>query len=325
MEPNVALVVVVLALAVVGFVVLRRRASSTVPTGAPSSEGGSPVGSDGLGAKVRSLFRGGSDEDTWAELEGVLLRADVGPLAADELVAYVRERTSPDSDPVALLSRRITELLGDPGTFELAPERLSVVLVVGVNGSGKTTTIGKLAARLTADGRSVSLAASDTFRAAAGEQLDTWAGRAGAHIVAQERGADPGAVAFDAVTSAIARGSDVLLVDTAGRLHTKTPLMEELKKVARVIDKAGGTIDHTLLIIDAQTGQNGIAQARAFTEAVEVTGIVLTKMDGSAKGGIVIAITRELGVPVRFVGTGEQAEDLAPFEVGAFVDALLGS
>jgi fused signal recognition particle receptor len=197
-------------------------------------------------------------------------------------------------------------------------------LVVGVNGSGKTTTIGKLAARLAAEGRSVSLAASDTFRAAAGEQLDTWAERAGAHIVAQERGADPGAVAFDAVTSATARGSDVLLVDTAGRLHTKTPLMEELKKLRRVIDKAGGTVDQTLLVIDAQTGQNGVAQARAFTEAVDVTGIALTKTDGTAKGGIVIAITRELGVPVRFVGTGEQADDLATFEVGPFVDALLG-
>jgi fused signal recognition particle receptor len=193
-----------------------------------------------------------------------------------------------------------------------------------VNGSGKTTTIGKLAAALTAEGRAVSLAASDTFRAAAGEQLEVWATRAGAHLVAQERGADPGAVAFDAVSSAIARGSDVLIVDTAGRLHTKQPLMEELKKVKRVIEKAGAMVDETFLVLDAQTGQNGIAQARSFTEAVDVTGIVLTKTDGSAKGGIVLAVREELGIPIRYVGVGEGTTDLRPFDAAAFADRLLG-
>jgi fused signal recognition particle receptor len=171
----------------------------------------------------------------------------------------------------------------------------------------------------------VSLAASDTFRAAAGEQLDVWARRAGAHVVSQQRGADPGAVAFDAVKSATARGSDVLIVDTAGRLHTKTPLMDELAKVKRVIEKAGAEVDDTLLVLDATTGQNGIAQARAFTDAVDVTGVVLTKMDGSARGGVVLAVREELGVPVRFVGVGEGAEDLRAFRADAFADGLLRS
>jgi fused signal recognition particle receptor len=169
----------------------------------------------------------------------------------------------------------------------------------------------------------VSLAASDTFRAAAGEQLEIWAERTGAHLVQQERGADPGAVAFDAVKAANARDSDILLVDTAGRLHTKQPLMDELGKVKRVIEKAGAEIAETLLVLDAQTGQNGIAQARAFTEAVTVTGVVLTKTDGSAKGGVVLAVREELGVPIRFVGVGEGADDLRPFEAESFADRLL--
>jgi fused signal recognition particle receptor len=195
--------------------------------------------------------------------------------------------------------------------------------VVGVNGSGKTTTIGKLAKHLSDAGHQVSLAASDTFRAAAGEQLETWAGRSGAHLVAQQRGADPSAVAFDAVTSAKARGADVLIVDTAGRLHTKQPLMDELAKIKRVIAKAGGVVDETLLVVDAQTGQNGIAQARAFTDAVDVTGVVLTKMDGTAKGGVVLAVREELDVPVRFTGVGEGLDDLRPFNADAFVRRLL--
>ncbi len=171
----------------------------------------------------------------------------------------------------------------------------------------------------------MSLAASDTFRAAAGEQLEVWAQRSGAHIVSQQRGADPGAVAFDAVTSATARGSDVLIVDTAGRLHTKTPLMDELAKVKRVIEKAGAEVDETLLVLDATTGQNGISQARAFTDSVELTGVVLTKMDGSAKGGVVLGVREELGVPVRFVGVGEGADDLRSFRAEAFADGLLRS
>ena len=194
-----------------------------------------------------------------------------------------------------------------------------------MNGSGKTTTIGKLARRLANEGHRVSLAGADTFRAAAGEQLEVWAVRAGAHLVSQERGADPGAVVFDAVTSATARGSDVLIVDTAGRLHTKVPLMDELRKIQRVVEKAGSTVAETLLVLDATTGQNGIAQATAFTEAVAVSGVVLTKLDGSAKGGIVVAVREELGVPVRYVGTGEGADDLQPFRAAAFAERILAS
>ena len=197
-------------------------------------------------------------------------------------------------------------------------------MVVGVNGSGKTTTIGKLAAGLTKQGKSVCLAGSDTFRAAAAEQLAAWATRAGAHLVTQARGADPGSVAFDAVQAARARGSDVLIVDTAGRLHTKQPLMEELKKVRRVLEKASGrALDETLLVLDATTGQNGIAQAQAFTEAVDLTGVALAKLDGTAKGGVVLAVRDQLGLPVKIVGTGEGAGDLEAFDPGGFVDQLL--
>ena len=226
------------------------------------------------------------------------------------------------ANPVTLVRQEILSVLGPDEPLELN-HGLNVVLVVGVNGAGKTTTIGKLAKRLGHEGKKVSLAASDTFRAAASEQLEIWAERTGAHLVAQERGADPGAVAFDAVKSAEARHADVLLVDTAGRLHTKQPLMDELEKVKRVIAKAGAEVAETLLVLDAQTGQNGIAQARAFTEAVDVTGIVLTKTDGSAKGGVVLAVREELGVPIRFVGVGEGADDLRPFDAAAFAERLL--
>jgi fused signal recognition particle receptor len=279
----------------------------------------------GLASKVGALFGGGVSAETWTQLEELLIRADVGPVASADLVERIRKEPDAGSDPVSVLRSEMIRVLGPDEPLKLRPGALSVILVVGVNGSGKTTTIGKLASRLVGQGSKVSIAASDTFRAAAGEQLEVWAGRAGAHLISQERGADPGAVAFDAVKSAMARGSDVLIVDTAGRLHTKQPLMEELKKVKRVIEKAGAPVDETLLVLDAQTGQNGIAQARAFTEAVEVTGVVLTKMDGSAKGGIVLAVREELTAPVRFVGVGESPQDLRPFEAAAFVDGLLGA
>jgi fused signal recognition particle receptor len=277
---------------------------------------------EGLGAKVKALFRSGAREQTWKELEDLLLKADLGPKAAADLVARVKDDYRSGADPVGLVRTEILEVLGPDEPLHLGAG-LNVILVVGVNGAGKTTTIGKLAKRLTHEGHEVSLAASDTFRAAASEQLEIWAQRTGAHIVSQQRGADPGAVAFDAVKAAEARGSDVLLVDTAGRLHTKQPLMDELGKVKRVIEKAGATVGETLLVLDAQTGQNGIAQARAFTDAVEVTGVVLTKTDGSAKGGVVLAVREELNAPVRFVGVGEGADDLRPFEAGAFADRLL--
>ncbi|HEX6399390.1 MAG TPA: signal recognition particle-docking protein FtsY, partial [Actinomycetota bacterium] len=241
------------------------------------------------------------------------------------LVQRVRTAWSPAADAEQILRDEIVELLGPDGGLDLPAEGLAVILVVGVNGTGKTTTIGKLARRLAGEGRSVSLAGADTFRAAAGEQLEVWAVRSGAQLVQQERGGDPGAVVFDAVTSAKARGTGVLIVDTAGRLHTKTPLMEELRKLVRVVDKAGGRVAETLLVLDATTGQNGIAQAKAFTEAVSVTGVVLTKVDGSAKGGVVLAVREELGVPVRFIGTGEGPEDLQPFRATAFAERILAS
>jgi fused signal recognition particle receptor len=278
---------------------------------------------EGLGAKVKALLKGDAGDDTWTQLEDLLIRADVGPRGSADLVGRIKAGFTSDADPVALLRDEIVAVLGPDEPLRLPRGRPGVVMVVGVNGTGKTTTIGKLAKRLAGEGLQVSLAAADTFRAAAGEQLEVWATRAGAHVVGQDRGADPGAVAFDAVKSATARGADVLIVDTAGRLHTKTPLMDELGKVKRVIEKAGAQVDETLLVLDAQTGQNGIAQARAFTEAVEVTGVVLTKTDGSAKGGIVLAVREELGVPVRFVGVGEGADDLRPFEASAFADRLL--
>jgi fused signal recognition particle receptor len=280
---------------------------------------------DRLGGRVRSLLSRGAGDDAWDSLEDLLLRADVGPAASEQLVARVRDRWSRDADAEALLREEMIDILGPDSRLTLPDDGLGVILVVGVNGTGKTTTIGKLARRLVGEGRSVSLAAADTFRAAAGEQLEVWAVRAGAHLVAQDRGADPGAVVFDAVTAATARGSDVLIVDTAGRLHTKTPLMDELQKLRRVVEKAGATVSETLLVLDATTGQNGIAQARAFTESVEVSGIVLTKLDGTAKGGIVLAVREELGVPVRLVGTGEGPDDLQPFRAAIFADRVLAS
>jgi fused signal recognition particle receptor len=323
------LVTVALLCVVVGVVAIRRRRLAPETEEDRASVGGrvgsAPRPTTALGSRIRSLIGREPAPETWSSLEDLLVKADVGPRASADLVARVRTRFEPGADPVALLREEILAVLGPDEPLHLVAEKLAVVLVVGVNGSGKTTTIGKLAVRLAREGRAVSLAASDTFRAAAGEQLEVWANRAGAHIVAQERGADPGAVAFDAVTSATARGSDVLIVDTAGRLHTKTPLMDELAKVKRVIEKAGAEVDETLLILDGTTGQNGIAQARAFTEAVPLTGVVLTKMDGSARGGVILAVREELGVPVRFVGTGEGAGDLRPFSGETFADALLES
>jgi len=324
----VALVVVIVLVVVV---FTRRGGGSTTSTAtrnapaptrrAPPGGSAGGFGPSGLGARVRAAFGTEADGDRWAALEDVLLRADVGPRATADLLERLRARGG--GDPVDLLRDEIIAVLGPERPVDLDAPGLDVILVVGVNGSGKTTTIGKLAARLVREGKRVSLAAADTFRAAAGEQLEVWAKRSGAQLVSQDRGADPSAVAFDAVTSATARQVDVLLVDTAGRLHTKEPLMQELAKVKRVIEKAGGTVTETLLVLDAQTGQNGIAQARAFTDAVDVTGVILTKTDGSARGGIVLAVREELDLPIRFVGVGEGPGDLAPFDPAAFADRLL--
>lgn len=273
-------------------------------------------------ARLKTLLA--APEPAWDDVEETLLRADVGPAVARRIVTDLRDHRG-SGDPATVLEDELVRVLdGDaPARAGVRPE---IVLVVGVNGAGKTTTIGKLAARATAAGRRVAVANTDTYRAAAGEQSRAWAERAGADFISQERGADPGAVAFDAVKAAIARDVDLLLVDTAGRLHTKEPLMEELAKVRRVVEKAAGRApDETLLVLDATAGQNGIAQARAFTEAVAITGIVLTKLDGTAGGGIVLAVREELGVPVRWVGVGESPEALEPFDARAFAKRLVGA
>jgi fused signal recognition particle receptor len=263
-----------------------------------------------------------ADDEAWERLEEALLAADVGVPTTAELVRRLEAR----QDFVELgeaLAREASELLGEPGPLRLDGPP-TVILVVGVNGTGKTTTIGKLASRLREHGHSVILAAADTFRAAAEEQLEIWAKRAEADFVGSERGGDPAAVAYDAIEAATARGRDVVIVDTAGRLHTQTNLMEELAKVRRVIERRlEGAPHETLLVIDATTGQNGLQQARLFGEAVEVSGVALTKLDGSAKGGVALAIAHELGLPVKLVGVGEGIDDLRPFDPDDFARALL--
>jgi fused signal recognition particle receptor len=263
-----------------------------------------------------------ADEEAWERLEEALIAADVGVPTTAELVRRLEARSEVEELGEALAAEA-AELLGEPGRLDLG-ERPTVILVVGVNGTGKTTTIGKLASRLSEHGHSVILAAADTFRAAAEEQLEIWAGRAGADFVGSERGGDPAAVAYDAIEAATARGRDVVVVDTAGRLHTQTNLMEELAKVRRVIERRlEGAPHETLLVIDATTGQNGLQQARLFGEAVNVSGVALTKLDGSAKGGVALAIAHELGLPVKLVGVGEGIEDLRPFDPQDFARALL--
>ncbi|WP_406036883.1 signal recognition particle-docking protein FtsY [Micromonospora sp. NBC_00898] len=279
------------------------------------------------------LSRDHLDEDTWEEIEDSLITADVGIDATREIVDRLRERTRvlgtrSGNELRALLAAELVNAL-DPTldrSLKTAPKDgvPAVLLVVGVNGAGKTTTCGKIARVLIADGRTVLLGAADTFRAAAADQLETWGGRVGAETVRGPEAADPASVAFDAVKRGIDTRVDTVLIDTAGRLQNKIGLMDELGKVKRVVEKHG-PIDETILILDATTGQNGLEQARVFTEVVNVTGVVLTKLDGTAKGGIVIAVQRKLGIPVKLVGLGEGPDDLAPFDPAQFVDALLGT
>jgi fused signal recognition particle receptor len=262
------------------------------------------------------------DETAWERLEEALIAADVGVRTTAELVRRLEARVE-IVDLGRALAEEIALLMNRPGLLDLSG-RPSVILVVGVNGTGKTTTIGKLARVLKEHGRSVLLAAADTYRAAAEEQLEIWAGRAEADFVGAQKGSDPAAVAFDAIEAALARGRDVVIVDTAGRLHTQTNLMEELAKVRRVIaGKLEGAPHETLLVIDAGTGQNGVQQAKLFAEAVDVTGVAVTKLDGSAKGGVAVAIAYELGLPVKLIGLGEQLDDLRPFDPGDFAQALV--
>jgi fused signal recognition particle receptor len=263
-----------------------------------------------------------ADDEAWERLEEALIAADLGVRATAELVRRLEARDALTSLEEPLVGE-LAALLGGPASLN-ASARPAVLLVVGVNGTGKTTTIGKLAAKLGQHGRSVLLAAADTFRAAAEEQLEVWAERAGADFVGSTRGGDPAAVAFDAIEAATARGRDVVIVDTAGRLHTQTNLMDELAKVRRVVSgRLGGAPHETLLVVDATTGQNALQQARLFDEAVSVSGVALTKLDGSAKGGIAVAIAYELGLPVKLVGVGEGLDDLQPFDAHDFARALV--
>ncbi|MDG5485519.1 signal recognition particle-docking protein FtsY [Mycolicibacterium gadium] len=286
-----------------------------------------------LGRSMLGLLGGGDlDEDSWQDVEDTLLIADLGPAATDSVVAALRARMASsqvrnEADARAVLRHvLIDELQPDlDRSIRALPhaDKPSVLLVVGVNGTGKTTTVGKLARVLVADGRRVVLGAADTFRAAAADQLQSWASRVGAQVVRGAEGADPASVAFDAVDVGVETGADVVVIDTAGRLHTKTGLMDELGKVKRVVSRRA-EVDEVLLVLDATIGQNGLPQARVFAEVVDITGVVLTKLDGTAKGGIVFRVQQELGVPVKLVGLGEGPDDLAPFEPAAFVDALLG-
>ena len=290
-------------------------------------------------ARARGVFAGATsgvlrrstiDQSTWDDLEEAMLRADLGVKVATALLDSLRDRVKRRdiTDPSALISAlradMTSRLVGADRSLTFDPSRgtPNIWLMVGVNGAGKTTSLAKIAAQQMSQGRSVLMAAGDTFRAAAGEQLETWASRTGAAIVRGAEGADPSSVVFDGVQSAAARSIDLVLADTAGRLQTNTNLMDELRKVRRVAEKAAGAVTEVLLVIDATTGQNGLVQARQFAEATQVTGVVLTKLDGSAKGGIVFAIESELGIPVKLVGLGETVTDLAPFDPEQFVSAL---
>jgi len=283
----------------------------------------------GLVEKVESIFTGRKvDETTLEELEEILIMSDVGTTAASEIMTVIREKASKgeakDTDSVkGLLKSEMISILGDFQPLQVSESKPFIILAVGVNGVGKTTTIGKLASRFRSQGLSVLLAAGDTFRAAGIEQLEIWAKRADTQFVQHQKGSDPAAVAFDAVIAAKSRGIDIVIIDTAGRLHTKSNLMEELKKVKRSIDKAlPGTSAEVLLVVDATTGQNALRQAEMFNETVGITGIALTKLDGTAKGGIVFAIKKGLGIPVRLIGVGEGIDDLRDFDPGEFVEAL---
>jgi fused signal recognition particle receptor len=286
-----------------------------------------------LGRSMLGLLGGGDlDEDSWEAVEDTLLIADLGPVVTESVVSSLRSRLASsavrtETDARAVLREVLIQELHPEldRSIKALPhdDKPSVLLVVGVNGTGKTTTVGKLARVLVADGRRVVLGAADTFRAAAAHQLQSWASRVGAQVVTGAEGADPASVAFDAVDKGIESGADVVVIDTAGRLHTKTGLMDELGKVKRVVSRRA-EVDEVLLVLDATIGQNGLPQARVFAEVVDITGVVLTKLDGTAKGGIVFRVQQELGVPVKLVGLGEGPDDLAPFEPAAFVDALLG-
>jgi fused signal recognition particle receptor len=333
---------VVIALVLVGLVAfwfLRKRSTAgSAPTATPSAPSAAPAPPQALRdrlGKTRQalssrlggvLSRGTLDAEFWSDVEDSLVAADVGVTAASSAVTAVRRKNPEDSSSVrSMLAAELVSLLGSQDRSLALTGRPAVMLVVGVNGSGKTTTIAKLADQLNTAESPVLLGAADTFRAAAADQLKTWADRVGVDIVTGQSGADPASVAYDSFHAAKARGAGVVLVDTAGRLHSKTNLMDELGKVARVLRREAGHIDEVLLVLDGTTGQNAIGQAKAFTDVVGVTGIVLTKLDGTARGGVAIAVEQDLGIPVKYIGVGEGVDDLIPFDPEVFVDALLGT
>lgn len=327
----IVLAVAVLVVALAVFVWARGRgaepAGPTAPVEAPAR------GLRAKLAKTRSAIGAGLgkllgadtlDDAFWGDLEEALIAADVGVATATAVVQRVRERHPADGDEARRMLERalIDQLSGRDRAIRLDGSP-AVVLVVGVNGTGKTTSIAKIAGLLGEGGKATVLGAADTFRAAADEQLRAWADRVGVDVVSGAAGADPASVAYDAYREAVDTGADAVIIDTAGRLHSKKNLMDELGKIARVLRREAGTIGEVLLVLDGTTGQNGIGQARSFTEAVGVTGIVLTKLDGTARGGVAIAVEQELGVPVKFIGVGEGLHDLVPFDPQAFVEALL--
>ncbi len=323
-------VVVLVLLGLAGVWWLRRRSAAppATPMAAPERTLGDRLGRTrhAVGDRISALLRRGAlDEDLWRELEETLITGDLGVETASQVVEAVRQ-SKPENPGQArqALKNELVGLFGGRARALELESKPATVVVVGVNGTGKTTSIAKLAHQLGASGRRVVLGAADTFRAGAAEQLQVWASRVEAEFIGGEAGSDPAAVAYSAYQRCRESGADVVIVDTAGRLHSDRNLMEELRKVVRVLSREAGRIDETLLVVDATTGQNAIAQARTFTEAVGVTGIVLTKLDGTARGGVVVAVERELGVPVKLIGVGEGMEDLMPFEPEQFVEALLG-
>ncbi len=323
-----ALILVIVALVVVIAIVLvvRRRRRSDRQLPAVEAKRPSRIGrsATALGSSLRKAWGTGLDDHTWLELEEALLAADVGLEATTSVVAGVRSAApeTPEEARQVLATKLRAELGNKDRELHLAGAP-AVILVVGVNGTGKTTTIAKLAARLQSEGSGVVIAAGDTFRAAAGAQLETWGDRLGVKVISGQEGGDPASVAFDAIGSARARGDDVVIIDTAGRLHAKKNLMAELGKIHRVAAGDRDGVDEVLLVLDATGGQNGVTQVREFSAAVPISGIVLTKLDGTAKGGIVVAIERQLGVPIKFVGLGEGIDDLVPFDPDSFVADLL--
>lgn len=333
MDPLLYVLVVVVVLVIVAGTFFFRSRQAYSPPPSAESPSAPTIGLEGrlaksraaLGAALRNVFnRSSIDESFWQGMEEALIGADVGVAASTSVVERVRRAHPVDAEAARkLLAEELTSVFAGADRSLSLDGDPAVVLIVGVNGSGKTTSIAKLAGRLIRQGRQPLLAAADTFRAAADAQLRSWADRVGVPVVAGKEGSDPAAVAFDGLTSARARGKDVLIVDTAGRLHSKQNLMAELTKIRRVLEREGGKVSEALLVLDASGGQNGIAQVREFSRAIGLTGIVLTKLDGTARGGIVVAVEQELGVPVKFVGVGEAIEDLMPFDPDAFVSELL--